>query len=201
MEIIGEFKMKNFLHEVTPPEQAKGMGLVYGGFASWLDPKTRKAVAQTVEGTLVKIDHEGDGASTDLGKVNIFRLDIQVIRDGNERSEKYTDRYNKILKFILKLGDGPLIILTPLNTQHEVAEYFQKNGITSGLKLSPINDADPNEIHSYVETKIKEGYTSIQYFDTNNINIKTVESLEAPYNKLDLTINTHKLKGMDEKEQ
>ena len=182
------------LHELTPADQAKSLGLVYGGFGGWIDPKTRQVKARTVDGKLVRVDDEENGGTTQtLGKLNIFVLDHNVMKNGERLSKKYTDKYNKIIQSILKHGDGEMIILIEKNTEREVADYLRKIGISGGLKLTPIDATDPNKIRAYVEKKIKAGHNSIQYYDTNETNINAVESLRAPYNKLDLSIDTHPL--------
>ena len=180
-------------------EQAKALGLVYGGFSAWLNPKTRKKVAQTIEGKLVKTGGEEE-TSTDLGKINIFRVDLPTIQKGDD-SKKYTTTYGEIIKYIVRKGDAPLTVLVPMNSQREVAEYLHNElNLSSGVKLTGISNVNPNEIHAYVKEKIEEGYTNIQYFDTSELNINAVESLTAPYNKRDIIIKTHPLKGIDRTE-
>jgi len=41
-----------------PAEQAKELGLVYGGYGYWIDPKTKERVAKTIDGQLTKIAPE-----------------------------------------------------------------------------------------------------------------------------------------------
>lgn len=47
-----------------PAEQAKELGLVYGGYGYWIDPKTKERVAQTIDGKLVKTAPEAPNDKT-----------------------------------------------------------------------------------------------------------------------------------------
>lgn len=186
------------LNELTPADQAKALGLVYGGFGGWIDPETRVKKAETIDGKLVRTDGDGDGDNVpDLGKINIFVLDHDVIEAASNKPSKYVETYNSIIKKLVKLGGGEMVILIQRNTEREIAEYLRKLGISAGLKLTPIDAKDPNKVRDYVEEKIKAGYSVIKYFDCDPINVNAVESLRAPYNKLDLTIDTHPLTKMD----
>lgn len=189
------------LNELSPADQAKALGLVYGGFGGWIDPKTRIVKARTVDGELVKVDDEEDGESSqDMGKINIFVLDHAVIKKASEDSSStYVKKYNKIIKTLSQRGDGDMVILIERNTEREIADYLRKIGLSSGLKLTPLAADDPNQIREYVRQKIESGYTDIQYFDTDKVNINAVESLRAPYNKKKITIDTHILTKMDRK--
>lgn len=189
------------LNELSPADQAKALGLVYGGFGGWIDPKTRVVKARTVDGELVKVDDEEDGKSSqDMGKINIFVLDHAVIKKASEDSAStYVKKYNKIIKTLSQRGDGDMVILIERNTEREIADYLRKIGLSSGLKLTPLAADDPNQIREYVRQKIESGYTDIQYFDTDKVNINAVESLRAPYNKKKITIDTHILTKMERK--
>lgn len=189
------------LNELSPADQAKALGLVYGGFGGWIDPKTRVVKARTVDGELVKVgdDEEGDG-SQDMGEISIFVLDHSVIKKASQdTSSTYVKKYNKIIKTLSKRSEGDMVILIERNTEREIADYLRKIGISSGLKLTPLAADDPNQIREYVRQKIEAGYTDIQYFDTDKVNINAVESLRAPYNKKKITIDTHILTKMDRK--
>lgn len=191
--------MKNIiLHEITPADQAKSLGLIYGGFGQWIDPKTRITKARTIDGKLVKVDSSSEDApEADLGKINIFVVDHSVLEKAKRVPDsRFVEIYNKLLKAMVKIGGAENVMLVNQHSQQEVAEYFRKIGISAGVNLTPIDMNDPNKIHEFVEKKIKEGYTHIEFYDNNQVNIESVESLRAPYNKLDLTIDTHPLKKM-----
>jgi hypothetical protein len=48
--------------EKKPAEQAKELGLVYGGYGNWIDPKTKETVAKTINGKLVKTTSDASKA-------------------------------------------------------------------------------------------------------------------------------------------
>lgn len=188
---------KRPLYETSPADTAKSLGLIYGGFAAWLDPNTRKKKAETIDGKLVKVEDDEDGErENDLGNLVIFVLDPAVVQRATEGGSSYTNIYEKLFKAILKNGEGELLVLIERSTEIEVAKYFNSIGVSTGVKLTPLDSFDPSHIHEVVVTKITEGYTHIDFFDTDEINIRTVESLKAPYNKKEISIETHQLTKM-----
>lgn len=190
-------KTRITLNELSPADQAKALGLVYGGFGGWIDPKTRVVKARTIDGELVQVDDEEEGeGNANMGKISVFVLDHQVIKRGNQSKSKYVETYNKIIKTISKRGDGDMVILIERNTEREIAEYLRKIGISAGLKLTPLDTTDPNKIRDYVKQKIEAGYSEIHYFDTDKVSINAIESLRAPYNKKKIKIETHPLTKM-----
>lgn len=175
----------------TPAQQAKAMGLVYGGFGGWIDPETRVVKARTVDGKLVKVDGDEEGGSKeDLGRVAILNFDPSLLQStASKLPEEKVKAYNKLLAKILQFG-GDFIIFTARSQEKDVAKYLMKIGITAGVKLAPFASAESQKKRKYVEKKIKSGYSHIQYFDFDAKDIAAIESLKPPYNKLNVRIET-----------
>ena len=175
----------------TPGQQAKALGLVYGGFGGWIDPETRVVKARTVDGKLVKVGDDEEGPSKeDLGRVAILNFDPALLqKSAASVPQEKVQAYNKLLTRILQFG-GDFIVFTARSQEKDVARYLQKIGITSGVKLAPFGSSDSQKKRKYVEKKIKSGYSHIQYFDYDGKDIAAIESLKPPYNKLNVRIET-----------
>lgn len=183
----------------TPAEQAHAMGLVYGGFGGWIrkDDPDRKVVAQTIDGKLVRKE-EDKSSDQDLGRLNIFRFDPNILTMSQKNpSSRFVWKYNAILKSITKLGTAVMIV--PRGTEHKIADYLRTIGIDGGVKLASIDSDNPNLVRDFVADKIDQGFSNVQYFDTNEKAINAVDSLHAQYNKKDnLHLKTHPLTGRGE---
>lgn len=181
------------LNEMTPAEQAKSLGLVYGGFGGWIDPKTRVVKARTIDGKLVKVEDEDEGQDRpDLGPLILFNFDEQILGTDKDEAPRFIHKFDSVIKAILQKGADVVFIIPPA-TEHKVADYLRGIGVHAGPTLVPLVSDDPNKRHDFVAKKIKEGYTKIHYFDHSEVNCKAVESLEATYNKLDVRVVTHLL--------
>ena len=191
---------KQLLTESTPAEQAKSMGLVYLGFGGWgyeNDPE-RNVVARTIDGKLVKVGEEEEGdASRDLGRVTILAFEDTILQADSSKPSKYIEKFQMMIKAIVKRGND-FVLLCKLGREREVADYLRKIGLKAGLKIVPVSDLTPAKAHDFAEQKIQDGYSRIEYFDTNPQNCKAVESLKATFNKLEnLTIDVHPLTRLD----
>lgn len=180
--------------EATPSAQAKALGLVYGGFAQWIDPETRITKARTVDGKLVKVDDEEESEDkSELGRLAILNFDPALLQGKSKQvPEDALKMYNKLLTKILQFG-GDFIIFTARSQELEVAKYLKEIGITAGVKIAPFASSESQKKRKYVEKKIKAGYSHIQYFDFDKKDIAAIESLKAPYNKLNVRIEAFQL--------
>lgn len=188
--------MRQILNELKPAEQARALGLTYGGFGGWIDPSSRKVIARTVNGRLVKVDDSNaTQEDNDLGRLIIVDLDDELLyTDPAKASEDYF-RYIKLLKSLVKTGSD-VVVMHSRNSEKRVARFLRDNGITIGPTLAPIGSSSPQNKRDFVEKKIKSGYSEIQFFDRDQKAISAVESLKAPYNRLDLKIGTHKIPAL-----
>ena len=181
----------------TAKDEAHALGLVYGGFAGWVDPKdpSRKVVAKTVKNKLVRVTGDEDAIekdTDDLGRLTIFDLDFEVIYANPKQNRVALKDYITLMKSILHVGSD-FVILIKKNGEKDAATFLKKIGIIHGVKLSPLGSFDPEKKKRFVEKKIKEGYTEIQYYDRDEKAISAISSLKATYNKLDIRIDAHKV--------
>jgi hypothetical protein len=176
--------------DLTPSEQAKRLGLTYGGFGGWVD-SNRVVRARTVDGKLVKVDDAAEGGEKNMGRLTVLTFPGDLMHtDRHQISEPVKAKFNVLLQAILKF-EGTFVIFTPRNNEENVARYLKDAGITSNVKLVPFGSADPNKKRGYVEKKIKAGFREIEYFDQDKKAVSATEGLKAPFNKLNLKLNTH----------
>src|SRR5574338_728006 len=173
-------RLIDILKEEAPKDVAKKHGLVYGGFAQWIDPKTREVIGRTIDGKFVwaKGAQENDGKN--LGRVMVFNINSDLIHGHFDEKSKIVQTYNHLLR-IATQGGAEFYILTPRNGEKEAAKYLHKNGITTGVKLKPFGSGEPQKIRDFVAKLIKRGHKHVQYFDEDKGNISAIESLKATY--------------------
>lgn len=184
--------------ESEASQQAHALGLEYGGYGGWVIPKTRQVVAKTVNGKLVRTGEEQQEEKTDLGSLVLFHMQDNQMGTDPSKPSRFTKKYNEIIKNVLRKGGADIAVLVTRGTENRVADFLRKNDIGSGVKLVPLDTTDPNKVKDFVEQKIKEGYTSIHYYDSEQRNNHAVESLKAPYNKLHIKIKAHELTNADQ---
>jgi hypothetical protein len=179
------------LKESTAAETAHALGLEYGGFGGWID-SNRKVVARTVNGKLVKVSEDEDAqAEEDLGRIIIFDFDDEMLyTDLKNRTE--AQKVVQLLKSLVGTGSD-IVILHSRNSEKKVAKFLGQVGISSGPTLMPIGSSEPTKKREFVEKKMKSGYSEIHFFDRDEKSIHAVESLKAPYNKLEVKIETHSI--------
>jgi hypothetical protein len=195
---MAEITLESILNEQTPAEQAKALGLVYGGFGGWVNAD-RKVVARTIDGHLVKVDDEQETEQKgDRGRVTVLVMEDEIVKVDDAKLSKYLQKFNKMIKAIIRRG-GEFVLLCNRGSERAVADYLRKNGVKAGLKLVPIVNNNPNKMREFCQKKIEEGFTNIQFFGSDDKAVHAVESLKATYNKLDIVIDTHLIAKMSKK--
>lgn len=188
--------MAQQLNELTPAEQARALGLEYGGFGGWIN-KDRKVVARTINGRLVRVDNDEEPEKDeDLGRILIIDFDDELLYTDLKKAKQNVKRYIILLKSLVKTGND-VVIMHSRNSEKKVAKFLKKIGITAGPTLVPYASSEPNKKRDFVQKKIKAGYTEIHFFDRDPKAIHAVESLKAPYNKVLKKLETHQIPRLD----
>jgi len=190
--LVTEVLMGLLNEEQTPGEIAKAHGLVYGGFAQWIDPKTRETKAITKDGKFVWKDGGNKPVEKDLGKLVVFNIDESLASGTVPDKSKFLEKYTHMLKKAIESGND-FLLLTPLGGEEAAAKFLVSVGISSGVKLKPIGSGESQKIHDFLKLKIKEGYKQIVYFDKDKKNISAVESLRATFNRKGVSVKTYHL--------
>ena len=63
---------------------------------------------------------------------------------------------------------------------------MQSVGITSGVSIAALGDANPQRKSDYIEKHIKEGYTRVLFIDDSPKNIAAVKQLRGKYPQVKL---------------
>lgn len=91
-------------------------------------------------------------------------------------------KYNKILQTLIKAsGDRKVVVLTARASIKPVAQYLKKVGITSGVNMVGLADANPIKKANYIERMINAGYDDIYFVDDSRKNIEAVNQLKRKY--------------------
>jgi hypothetical protein len=91
-------------------------------------------------------------------------------------------KYNKVLQRLVKSsGDRKVVILTARASIKPVAQYLKSIGITSGVQMVGLADANPIKKKNYIEKMIKGGYDDIFFIDDSPKNIDAVNQLKRDY--------------------
>lgn len=189
--------MKTIINEITPSDQAKSLGLVYGGFGGWIDPKTRVVKARTIDGKLVRVDDEEEqGGEENLGRLIILDVDDNLLFADPKKLKHSAEKYVQLIRALTRSGQ-PIVLMHARNAEERLAKFMQSIGVTNGATLVPVGSAGPDKKRELVEKKVKAGYSEIQFFDRDPKAIRAVESLKAPYNKRQISIETHQIPPVD----
>jgi hypothetical protein len=184
---------KRPLNESTPGEQAHALGLEYGGFGGWIDPKTRVVKARTIDGKLVRVDDDESPEGEDnKGRLIVLDVDDNLLYADMKKPSQTVENYIHLLRALVKTGQD-VVLLHARNSEKKLAQFLKTNGITSGPTLLPIGSGTPDKKQEFIEKKIKEGYKEVQFFDRDPKAIHAVEALKAPFNKRDVQIETHQI--------
>jgi hypothetical protein len=184
---------KKILLESTPAEQAKALGFEYLGFGGWGYAKDRIKRAETIDGKLVRIEHDAETEQEEnLGRLIVVDVDDNLLYADVKNPTETVARYIHLLKALVKSGQD-VVLMHARNSEKRLAVFLKQNGITAGAALAPIGSGTPDKKKEFVEKKIHAGYTEIQFFDRDPKAIHAIESLKAPYNKRNITIETHQI--------
>lgn len=148
--------------------------------------------------TLVKTDAnvyvtKGDGKKVTLSPEEYAVYDVQQgdTFDFSEfedlKNPKPIARFTELLKRVIdeKKADK-VAVLTARGHTKPVAKYLQSVGITSGVSIAALGDANPQRKANYIEKHIKDGYTRVLFLDDSPKNIAAVKGLGKRYPKAKL---------------
>jgi hypothetical protein len=91
-------------------------------------------------------------------------------------------KYNDILKKLINSsGERKIVVLTARASIKPVAQYLKSIGITSGVDMVGLADANPIKKANYIERMINAGYDDVFFVDDSVKNIQAVNSLKKKY--------------------
>lgn len=102
-------------------------------------------------------------------------------------------RFSELLKRVVdeKKADK-VAVLTARGHTKPIAIFLKNMGITTGVSIAALGDANPQRKANYIEKHIKDGYNRVAFVDDSPKNIAAVDQLKEKYPHIKLL--THQVK-------
>lgn len=102
-------------------------------------------------------------------------------------------RFTRLLQRVVheKRADK-VVVLTARNHTRPVAEFLKIIGITSGVAIAALGDANPEKKARYIEKQIKDGYRRVVFVDDSEKNVAAVNRLKEKYPEVKLIVHQAK---------
>lgn len=106
-------------------------------------------------------------------------------------------RFTELLKRVVdeKKADK-VVVLTARGHTKPIAKFLQGMGITTGITIAALGDANPQRKANYIEKHIRDGYGRIAFVDDSPKNVAAVNSLKDKYPQIKLL--THQVKHSEQ---
>lgn len=105
-------------------------------------------------------------------------------------------RFTKLLQRVVKEKRADkIVVLTARNHTLPVTQFLRMIGITSGVAIAALGDANPEKKAKYIEKQIDDGYTRILFVDDSKKNVDSVKKLKEKYPNIKLLV--HHVKAHD----
>lgn len=110
-------------------------------------------------------------------------------------------RFTKLLQRVVqeKRADK-VVVLTARNHTLPVVQFLRMIGITSGVAIAALGDANPEKKARYIEKQIQDGHTRVVFVDDSAKNVAAVNRLKDKYPEVKLVVHQAKEHQPDSKE-
>ena len=93
---------------------------------------------------------------------------------------KPIQRFVKLLKQAIGRADK-IAILTARGHTRPVAQFLKMHGITSGVSIAALGDANPEKKAAYIRKHINYGYDKVAFIDDSPKNVQAVKALRTEF--------------------
>ena len=93
---------------------------------------------------------------------------------------KPIQRFVKLLKQAIGRADK-IAILTARGHTRPVAQFLKMHGITSGVSIAALGDANPEKKAAYIRKHINDGYDKVAFIDDSPKNVQAVKALRTEF--------------------
>ena len=93
---------------------------------------------------------------------------------------KPIQRFVKLLKQAIGRADK-IAILTARGHTRPVAQFLKMHGITSGVSIAALGDANPEKKAAYIRKHMKDGYDKVAFIDDSPKNVQAVKALRTEF--------------------
>lgn len=92
------------------------------------------------------------------------------------------ERFTRLIqKAVANKRIDKVAVLTARSHTKPISEFLKSIGITSGVSIAALGDANPQRKANYIEKHIQDGYTRVAFVDDSIKNIEAVRQLEKKY--------------------
>jgi hypothetical protein len=85
-----------------------------------------------------------------------------------------------------------VVVLTARNHTRPVAQFLKMIGITSGVAIAALGDANPEKKARYIEKQIQDGYERVLFVDDSAKNVAAVKKLQDKYPEAKIVVHQAK---------
>lgn len=93
---------------------------------------------------------------------------------------KPIQRFVKLLKQAIGRADK-IAVLTARGHTRPVAQFLKMHGITSGVSIAALGDANPEKKAAYIRKHMKDGYDRVAFIDDSPKNVQAVKALRTEF--------------------
>lgn len=93
---------------------------------------------------------------------------------------KPIQRFVKLLKQAVGRADK-IAVLTARRHTRPVAQFLKMHGITSGVSIAALGDANPEKKAAYIRKHMRDGYSRVAFIDDSPKNVEAVKRLRAEF--------------------
>lgn len=102
-------------------------------------------------------------------------------------------RFTKLLQKVVKEKRADkVVVLTARNHTLPVTQFLRMIGITSGVAIAALGDANPEKKARYIEKQIQDGHDRIVFVDDSAKNVAAVSKLRDKYPEVKLVVHQAK---------
>lgn len=100
------------------------------------------------------------------------------------------ERFTKLLQRVVKEKRADkVVVLTARNHTLPVVQFLRMIGITSGVAIAALGDANPEKKARYIEKQIQDGHTRVVFVDDSAKNVAAVSKLKDKYPEVKLVVH------------
>lgn len=93
---------------------------------------------------------------------------------------KPIQRFVKLLKQAIGRADK-IAVLTARGHTRPVAQFLKMHGITSGVSIAALGDANPEKKAAYIRKHMNDGYDKVAFIDDSPKNVQAVKALRTEF--------------------
>ena len=104
---------------------------------------------------------------------------------------KPIQRFVKLLKQAIGRADK-IAVLTARGHTRPVAQFLKMHGITSGVSIAALGDANPEKKAAYIRKHMNDGYDKVAFIDDSPKNVQAVKALRTEFPEAKILVHQAK---------